>query len=92
MRGQSLTGLFLKADNGRLILIDIGPTSPAAKIPRCRSYIRGAWLIAFNGVKVDTCEEVETLIRDSPHDNFPLLFAHSEVQHGLNNDGVPLIN
>ena len=39
-----------------------------------------------------TIEDVEKLIADAPRHHCPLLFAHSEVQHGHTNDGVPLIN
>ena len=35
---------------------------------------------------------METLIANAPRHHCPLLFAHSEVQHGHTNDGVPLIN
>ena len=84
--------MSLKNENGRLQLLDIKPSSPAARIPRWRSRIRGGWLISVNGQKVSTIEDVEKLIADAPRHHFPLLFAHSEVQHGHTNDGVPLIN
>ena len=41
---------------------------------------------------VSTIKEVEDLLVDAPCAHCPLLFAHSEVQHGLTNDGIPMIN
>ena len=92
MRGQPTAGMAFKEENGRLILLNILASSPAARIPRWRSRIRGAWLIAVNGVTVSTIKEVEALLLDVPREHCPLLFAHSEVQHGLTNDGIPMIN
>ena len=46
----------------------------------------------MNGVTVSTIKEVEELLVDVPRDHCPLLFAHSEVQHGLTNDVIPMIN
>ena len=84
MRVKPLAGLVLKAENGRLILLDIDRTSHATKIPSWRSRIRRAWIIPVNGVTVSICDELDALIRDAPRENVTLLFAHSEVQHGLN--------
>ena len=92
VRCQSTAGVAFKEDNGRLILLGILSSSPAARIPRWRSCIRGAWLIAVNGVQVTTIREVEAILLDAPRVNCPLLFAPSEIQHGLTNDGTPMIN
>ena len=73
-------------------MLDILSSSPAARIPKWRSRIRGAWLTAVNGVQVSTIKEVEAILLDAPSANFPLLFAHSEIQHGLTNASIPMIN
>ena len=92
LRGQPTASMAFKEENGRLIMLDILSSSPAARIPRWRSRIRGAWLIAINGVQVSTIKEVETVLLDAPRANCPLLFAHSEIQYGLTNGGIPMIN
>jgi hypothetical protein len=92
LQGLPTAGMPLKNENGRLKLLDIKPSSPSARIPLWRSRIRGVWLISVNVQKVSTIEDVEKLIADAPHHHCPLMFAHSEVQHGHTNDVVPLIN
>ena len=47
LRGLPTAGMSLKNENGRLQLLDIKPSSPAARIPRWRSRIRGAWLVRY---------------------------------------------
>ena len=91
LRGQPTAGMAFKEENGRLVLLDILSSSPAARIPRWRSRIRGAWLIVVNGVQVSTIKDVEAILLDAPRANCPLLFAHSEIQHGLTNDGIQMI-
>ena len=91
LRGQNTAGIAFKEENGHLILLDILSSSPAARIPRWRSRIRGAWLIAVNGVQVTTIKQVEAILFDARRANCSLLLAHNEIQHGLTNDGIPMI-
>ncbi len=41
-------GMSLLQQNGRLILAHMAPGTPAAKVPRWRTRLRGAWLIKIN--------------------------------------------
>ena len=61
--------------------IDVNQTSLAAKIPRWRSCIQGAWLIEVSGVEVSMYDDVALLLQDAPWENCLLLFDHIEVQY-----------
>ena len=87
-------GMCFTNKNKCLILTDIRPSTPAAKIPRWRSQIRNAWLIKVFGQAVLTENDVTTaleLFLKSNQQNCNLLFAHPEIRHGLTNDGLPQI-
>ena len=67
-------------------------------MPRCRSRIKGAWLVKVGDVTVDTIEEVTAALTsycsDSNTDTQQcfLTFSHPAIRHGLTNDGIPQIN
>ena len=85
-------GLTFHDRDGKLFLKDILPSTPCARIHNWRSRLRGAWLISVNGVTVDSARSVRTALADAPRDDCRLLFAHSEIRHGLTNAGIPLVN
>ena len=58
LASHSTAGLTVKCENGHLILTDMVPGTPSAKIPRWRSRIRGARLIAINNVNASTVKEL----------------------------------
>ena len=81
--------------NGRLILADIAKGTLAAKIPRWRSRLRGAWLREIGGSEVTTESDVRQTLATIRSDNRKscwLTFSHPEIAHGLTNDGIPQIN
>ena len=85
-------GLSLVNLDGRLVLASINTSSPAARIPRWRTQLRGAWLIQVGDTTVHTHLDVRhaldlELSRNSK--SCRLLFAHPEITHGLTNDGLP---
>ena len=88
-------GLVCKENNKRLYLVDILPSTPAAKIRAWRSRIRNAWLIAVDGEEISTIGELELVMTRLAREKSPtcrLLLAHSELKDGLVESGIPQIN
>ena len=72
-------GLNLLQRDDRLIVASILPSTPAAKIPRWRTRIRGAWLLEVDGKKVHTKVDVfEALVsmREEGRQECKLMLAH----------------
>ncbi|EJK69950.1 hypothetical protein THAOC_08742 [Thalassiosira oceanica] len=90
-----LAGLRLDNRDGRLILREMMPGTPGHRIPRWKSRLRQAWLVAVNGIEVSTTDEVATVLSQviaSDQPECSLLFAKPEIRHGLTNDGIPQVN
>ena len=85
-------GLTLIQRGDRLIVGGIVPSTPAAKIPRWRTRVRGAWLIEINGTPVKTREDVVTALvglKEEGREECKILLAHPEIKDGLTNEGIP---
>eukprot|EP00970_Alexandrium_tamarense_P010353 scaffold2093_cov141-Alexandrium_tamarense.AAC.6 len=85
-------GTELRHEADRLILTGTQPGSPAAKLPRWRSRLKHAWLIRVNDQDVHTPDDVSQALliaQTKGIQTISLLFAHSEIKHGLTNDGLP---
>ena len=65
-------GMRLLEKNGRLLLASIDASTPAARIARWRTHLRGAWLVSINGTPV------ESVHANSPHQCI-LVFSHPET-------------
>jgi hypothetical protein len=90
-----LAGLCLTEHDGRLFLGGISPSTPAAKIPRWHTQIKGAWLIKVGTAVITSIDEVHEAFPQhviSGNDSVTLLFSHPEIQPDISHDGLPIIS
>jgi hypothetical protein len=69
---------FLEQDS-RLYLASMEPGTPGARIPRWRTQLRGAWLIAVNGAHLTTLADAQSTFARLSHTHSrgcTLLFSH----------------
>jgi hypothetical protein len=88
-------GLQFMLKDKRLILHNIQSSTPAAKISRWRSEMKGAWLKSINGVSVETVQQVQEILESLHHSKSKtceLVLSHPEVKLGLHENGVPQCN
>jgi hypothetical protein len=88
-------GLCLTTSDGRLFLGRISPSTPAAKIPRWQSRIKGAWLIKIRpNVVTSITEAQDAFQRLSTSDAswVTLLFSHPEVHPDISHNGLPIMS
>ena len=75
-------GLCLAHIDGRLILGGMAPSTPAAKIPRWQSRLKGAWLIKIGNHAVSTIDQAQQVFAQLNADGastITLLFSHPEI-------------
>jgi hypothetical protein len=92
---HSCAGLHCHVKNGRLILVDIHKSTPAAKIRAWRSRLRGAWIIQVNGNPVSTIADLEHRLlecKTAGASSCTILMAHSVLRDGLVEEGIPQVN
>ena len=73
----------------------MAPSTPGARIPRWRTRIRGAWLIAINGNQIATIADAQSLFHKLSNANSrgcTLLFSHPEITPDISNTGLPIIH
>jgi hypothetical protein len=88
-------GLSLIEQNGRIILAKIQPGTPAAKIPRWRTRIRGAWLIKIGSHIIHSLADARTAfstLHASGLTHVSLLFAHPEIRPDISRRGLPIVS
>lgn len=88
-------GLRLVQENGRVMLINMDKSTPASRIPRWRSRLKGAWLMQVDGMPVHSVSDVQISIKRAKLDGkitCDLLLAHAELRTGLSHDGVPQVS
>ena len=88
-------GICLTHHDSRMLLAEMSPSTPAAKIPRWRSRLRGAWLIKVNDTMITCIHDLKKVFLKLDIDGATpcsLLFSHPTIKHGLTNDGIPQIN
>ncbi len=88
-------GLCLAHVNGRLHLGGMAPSTPAAKIPRWRSRIKGAWHIKIGDRPVTTLDEAHDTFQQLSSNGIttvPLLFSHPEIRQDILHDGLPILS
>jgi len=76
-------GLCLAHTDGRLILGGMAPSTPAAKIPRWRSRLKGTWLIKIGDHTVSTIAQAQQVFAQLNVDgvsSVTLLFSHPEIR------------
>jgi hypothetical protein len=88
-------GMSLMEHNGRLILAQMSPGTPGAKIPCWHTRLRGAWLIKIADKSVTTIDDAQKVFETlsatgatSAH----LLFARPEVRSDISFRGLPIIS
>jgi len=88
-------GLQLQERDGKLLLLGMEKSTPAHKIPRGKSRVRGAYLLQVNGIPVKTVAEVNAaLAKASSYKEYDVIlqFSHPEIRHGLSNKGIPIVS
>ena len=88
-------GFKFRVVNTRLILDHIVKGSPAAKIPRWRSRLKGAWLTKVGDITVQSITDFQSALAHYSTEGAPhvtLLFAQPEIRDGLTDKGIPQVN
>ncbi len=73
----------------------MAPATPGARIPRWRTRIRGAWLIAINGTHITTLADAQSIFRCLSNANShgcTLLFSHPEITPDILSSGLPIMS
>jgi hypothetical protein len=73
----------------------MAPSTPGARIPRWRTPIHGAWLIAINRNQIATSADAQSLFRQLFNANScgcTLLFSHPEITPDISNTGLPIMS
>ena len=89
------TGLSLEHHNGLMLLTEMSPSTPAAKIPRWCSLLRGEWPIKVNDtmiISIHNLKKVSLVVDIDRAASCSLLFSHPTIKHGLTNDSIPQVN
>jgi hypothetical protein len=87
-------GMNLLEKDGCLILALIDASTPAARIDRWRTHIRGAWLVSINGTMVTSINKVAAVLaRTRPTSHLcTLVFSHPEISPDVSNKGLPIMS
>jgi hypothetical protein len=71
------------------------PSTPSAKIPRWRTWIKGAWLIKVGPDLVHTIKDAQDAFEQQSaagSASIPLLFSHPKIQQDISHDGLPIVS
>jgi hypothetical protein len=85
---------FLEQDS-RLYLASMEPGTPGARIPRWRTRLRGAWLIAVDGAHLTTLANAQSTFARLSHAHSrgcTLLFSHPETIPDISSSGLPIMS
>lgn len=88
-------GLRLIEEDQRVFVHTMESSTPASRIPRWRSRIKGAWLMQVGTMPIHTIKDVRDALKmaSTQRRQFcPLLLAHPEIRDGLTSDGIPQVN
>ncbi len=92
---HSTAGLnFFKKDQ-RLFLALMAPATPGARIPRWRTQICGAWLIAINGTHITTLADAQSIfccLSNANSHGCTLLHSHPEITPDISLSGLPIMS
>ncbi len=73
----------------------ITPSTPAAKIPRWRTRIKGVWLIKIGPHVITSISNSQAAFQNlssSGAHTVTLLFSHPEVRPDISHDGLPIMS
>jgi len=88
-------GLILEDKDERVIIRDIMPGTPCAKIPRWKTRLRHTALISINDTPITSSAEAATLLSQLPHTprgTCRITVTASELRDGLTHDGIPQLS
>jgi hypothetical protein len=91
---HATAGLSLLERNGKVLLTNMAPGTPSAKIPRWRTRIRGAWLIKIGTRFIHLINDARlafATIHASSATHVPLLFTHPKICPNISCCGLPII-
>jgi hypothetical protein len=92
---HKMAGLCLAHIDGWLFLGGIAPSTPGAKIPCWRTWIKGVWLIKVSKDTVSTIDDAQKAFQrllDSGTPLAVLLFSHPKIRPDMMHDGLPIIS
>jgi hypothetical protein len=72
----------------------MSPSTPGAKIPHWRTWLKGAWLIKVGDTIVNSIKDAQTAFAQestSNPGNVILLFLHPEVRPDISYNGLPIV-
>jgi len=73
----------------------MAPSTPAAKIPRWRSRIKGAWLIKIGDTVVSSISDAQqafAALAQNGVTSVTLLFSHPEIRQDSSLNGLPIVS
>ncbi len=88
-------GLSLTTARDHLLLGSITPSTPAEKIPRWGTRIKGAWLIWVHATIVTSIKNAQDAFEweaTSITCTVILLFSHPKIQLDISNNGLPIMS
>jgi hypothetical protein len=94
VRHQAAGMRMIQVDE-RVFLAGMDPSTPAARIPRWRTRMRGAWIISVNGQQVNSITEVYRVVYQAVQEKkrqLSVILAHPEIKDGLSARGIPQVN
>ncbi len=92
---HSTAGMNFFAKDQCLFLASMVPGTPGARIPRWRTQIRGAWLIAIDGTQLTTLADAQSIFCCLSHDHSrgcTLLFLHPEITPDIVTSSLPIMS
>jgi hypothetical protein len=92
---HSTAGMNFFEKDQRLFLASMAPGTPGAHIPRWRTRIHGAWLIAINGTQLTTLADTQSIFCRLSHNHSrgcTLLFLHPEITPDISSSGLPIMS
>jgi hypothetical protein len=95
LRTHHTAGLRFLTKNGCLLLANMDPGTPGAKVDKWRTHLRGAWLTLIAGTPVHTIADTQAAFASLSGTNVldcTLVFSHPEISPDILNRGVPIMS
>jgi hypothetical protein len=92
---HATAGLNLHQSGGRVHIASMSCSTQAAKIPKWRTHMHGAWLIKFDDTAISTVVEAGQALKslvESGGSMVTLLFAYPEICPNLSHNGLPIVS
>ncbi len=88
-------GLRFITKSGQLLLANMDPGTPGAKVDRWRTQLRGAWLVLIAVTPISTVTEAQAAFASLSGNNVldcMLVFSHPKISPNISNRGVPIMS